>query len=106
MRFTGWRSVWPWRCGASFSTGFGGMAMNKDSEALRNLMEKVGAARDILAVTPKTAKINGLVFCGRWALTAALIFGVYTETGVWTAISMTLIFVAIEIIVLIPRGET
>ena len=64
-----------------------------------------GVHEAMVEVTPKTANVNGLTFCIRWALTAALVFGVYTETGIWTAISMTLIFVAIEIITLIPRGE-
>ena len=35
----------------------------------------------------------------RWALTAALVFGVFTETGVYTAIALALIFFSTEVIV-------
>lgn len=34
----------------------------------------------------------------RWLLTIVLILGVMTETGIWTALAMMLIFVAIEIL--------
>ena len=33
----------------------------------------------------------------RYLLTALLIYGVYTETGIWTAIFVTLISVTIEL---------
>ena len=33
----------------------------------------------------------------RWILTIALIYGVFTETGIFTAISMFLIFVSMEL---------
>ena len=33
----------------------------------------------------------------RWVLTLGLIYGAYTETGIWTAISLLLIFLSIEI---------
>ena len=33
----------------------------------------------------------------RWILTVFLILGAYTETGIWTCISLFLIFIAIEI---------
>ncbi len=42
----------------------------------------------------------------RWALTAALIFGVYTETGKWTAISLALVMIAIEMMLLVPLATT
>lgn len=32
----------------------------------------------------------------RWVLTIALTYGAYTETGIFTALSLLLIFVAIE----------
>jgi len=33
----------------------------------------------------------------RCVLTTALIFGVYAETGIWTALSLFLIFIYIEV---------
>lgn len=33
----------------------------------------------------------------RWGLTIVLIYGVFTETGIWTAISLTLLFLGIEV---------
>ena len=41
----------------------------------------------------KSKKIQVII---RIILTLALIYGVYTETGIWTAVSLGLIFVAIE----------
>ncbi len=34
----------------------------------------------------------------RWLLTALLMYGVYTETGIWTTIALTLVSVSLEII--------
>lgn len=33
----------------------------------------------------------------RWILTTLLLYGVYTETGKWTALSLLLISIAIEL---------
>lgn len=33
----------------------------------------------------------------RWPLTGLLFYGVYTETGVWTTISLFLILIGIEV---------
>lgn len=49
------------------------------------------------------SKIQNLI---RWILTAALLYGVYTETGIWTAISIFLIFAGFEMITLIMRKAT
>ena len=72
---------------------------HEDSAALRRLKAMVAPKPKVTWLDKVTVRLV------RWALTAALVFGVYTETGIWTAISMTLIFVAIEIICLIPRWE-
>jgi len=43
----------------------------------------------------------------RWAVTAGLVYGTYTETGKFTAISFLLLFSAIEILVIsIERRKT
>ena len=34
----------------------------------------------------------------RFVLTLALVYGAYTETGKWTALSFLLVFIAIELI--------
>lgn len=39
----------------------------------------------------------------RWTLSIALIYGVFTETGIFTAISMFLIFVSIELMRIMKR---
>ena len=63
----------------------------EDGAALRRLLAMVEPK-------PKTPYLVASVWI-RWALTAALLFGVYTETGVYTAISLALIFFSTEVIV-------
>jgi hypothetical protein len=41
----------------------------------------------------------------RWLLTLALIYGAYRETGPFTAVSLFLIFVSIELITLVLEGR-
>jgi len=41
----------------------------------------------------------------RCTLTLALTYGVYMETGIWTALSLLLIFISIEGIVVIIKKE-
>jgi len=40
-------------------------------------------------------KCQGII---RFVLTLALVYGAYTETGKWTALSFLLVFIAIELI--------
>lgn len=42
----------------------------------------------------------------RCLLTLLLIYGVYTETGIWTTLSMILIFIAFELIAIKRRRES
>jgi hypothetical protein len=37
-----------------------------------------------------------MIDIGRWILSALLVYGVFTETGIWTAIAIGLIVIAIE----------
>lgn len=41
--------------------------------------------------------LYGFFVVVRWVLTLLLIWGVYTETGVWTALTITLILLEIEV---------
>ena len=39
----------------------------------------------------------------RWILTALLIYGIYTETGIWTVLFATLIIIEIELDALLTK---
>jgi hypothetical protein len=45
------------------------------------------------------------MFIVRWVLGGMLLFGVYKETGAWTTIALTLVFIQTEIEVYLENGR-
>lgn len=57
------------------------------------------------SVDPPPGEPRDLIEVGRWCLTALLLYGVYTETGKWTALALFLNAVSIEAFVSLMKAQ-